>query len=118
MEAIRHASARHPRSKIFRKERMRLFSTIAKRLLVSPRRAPQPPTGREACRTFHTAIVFLIMLRYLPLMLKNCWRNRRRTVLTIASIGVSMCLLGVMMAVYHAFYMSDPTPDQALRLVT
>ncbi len=58
------------------------------------------------------------MFRYLPLIVKNCWRNRRRTSLTIASIGVSMCLLGVLMAVYHAFYMSDPTPDQALRLVT
>jgi putative ABC transport system permease protein len=58
------------------------------------------------------------MFRYLPLIVKNCWRNRRRTSLTIASIGVSMCLLGVLMAVYHAFYMSDPAPDQALRLVT
>jgi putative ABC transport system permease protein len=58
------------------------------------------------------------MFRYFPLIVKNCWRNRRRTSLTIASIGVSMCLLGVLMAVYHAFYMSDPAPDQALRLVT
>jgi putative ABC transport system permease protein len=58
------------------------------------------------------------MFRYLPLIVKNCWRNRRRTTLTIVSIGVSMCLLGVLMAVYHAFYMSDPAPDQALRLVT
>ncbi len=58
------------------------------------------------------------MLRYLPLILKNCWRNRRRTMLTIVSIGVSMCLLGVMISVYHALYLSDPTPEQALRLVT
>jgi putative ABC transport system permease protein len=58
------------------------------------------------------------MLRYLPLVLRNAWRNRRRTVLTIASIGVSMCLLGVMLSVYHALYLSDPTPEQALRLVT
>jgi putative ABC transport system permease protein len=57
------------------------------------------------------------MLRYLPLMLKNCWRNRRRTILTIASIGVSMCLLGVMVGMYHAFYMSDPDPGEASRLV-
>ncbi|HEY2015137.1 MAG TPA: FtsX-like permease family protein [Bryobacteraceae bacterium] len=58
------------------------------------------------------------MFRYLPLVLKNCWRNRRRTVLTIASIGVSMCLLGVMIAMFHALYLSDATPDEALRLVT
>jgi putative ABC transport system permease protein len=58
------------------------------------------------------------MFRYLPLILKNVWRNRRRTLLTIASIGVSMCLLGVMAALYHAFYLSDPSPASALRVVT
>ena len=58
------------------------------------------------------------MLRFLPLVLKNSWRNRRRTFLTIASITVSMCLLGVMISVYHSLYLSDPTPEQALRLVT
>jgi putative ABC transport system permease protein len=58
------------------------------------------------------------MFRYLPLVLKNCWRNRRRTILTILSIGVSMCLLGVMVAMYHALFLSDPTPEQALRLIT
>jgi putative ABC transport system permease protein len=54
------------------------------------------------------------MFRYVPLIVKNCWRNRRRTTLTIISIGVSMCLLGVLIAVYHALYLSDATPDQAL----
>src|SRR3954447_4862444 len=57
------------------------------------------------------------MLRYLPLILKNCWRNRRRTVLTIASIGISMCLLGVMMTMYYAFFLSEPQADEARRLV-
>ena len=58
------------------------------------------------------------MFRYLPLILKNCWRNRRRTFLTIASVSISMCLLGVMIAMYHALYLSDATPEQALRIVT
>lgn len=58
------------------------------------------------------------MLRFLPLVLKNCWRNRRRTFLTIASISISMCLLGVMIAMYHALYLSDATPEEALRVVT
>src|ERR1043166_853474 len=58
------------------------------------------------------------MFRYLPLILKNCWRNRRRTLLTIASITVSMCLLGVLIAMFHAMYLSDATPEQARRLVT
>jgi len=58
------------------------------------------------------------MFRYLPLVLKNAWRNKRRTILTVASIGISMCLLGVMIAMFHAFYLSNPSPEQALRLVT
>jgi len=58
------------------------------------------------------------MFRYLSLVLKNCWRNARRTLLTIASVGVSMCLLGVMIALYHAMYLSDAPPEEALRLVT
>lgn len=57
------------------------------------------------------------MLRNLPLILKNCWRNRRRTILTILSISVSLCVLGVLLAIYHAFYMSDTPPSQALRLI-
>lgn len=58
------------------------------------------------------------MTRHLPLIFKNCWRNRRRTILTVVSIGVSLCLLGVMMAIYHAFFFSQPSPGQELRLVT
>ena len=58
------------------------------------------------------------MFRYLPLVLKNSWRNKRRTILTVTSIGISMCLLGVMIAMFHAFYVSKPTSAQALRLVT
>ncbi len=29
-----------------------------------------------------------------------------------------MCVLGVMIAMYHAVYMTDTTPQQALRLIT
>jgi putative ABC transport system permease protein len=58
------------------------------------------------------------MFRYVPLMLKNATRNRRRSVLTICSVAASLCLLGVFMALYHAFFFSEATPEQALRLVT
>src|SRR5438552_4536140 len=58
------------------------------------------------------------MLRHLALILKNSWRNRRRTTLTILSVGVSLCLLGVLMAIYHAVYFSGPAPGSAVRLVT
>jgi putative ABC transport system permease protein len=58
------------------------------------------------------------MFRHLPLILKNSWRNRRRTILTILSVGVSLCLLGTMMAIYNAFYFSKPSPGAELRLVS
>lgn len=58
------------------------------------------------------------MFRYLPLILKNCRRNRRRTTLAVLSIAVSMCLLSFLMTLYHAFFLTTPTEDEALRLVT
>ena len=57
------------------------------------------------------------MIAHLPLILKNSVRNKRRSILTTLSIAASMCLLGMLMAVYHAFYLSPATADQALRLV-
>ena len=58
------------------------------------------------------------MLRYLPLMFKNALRNKRRSLLTIASIAVSLCVLGLLMALYRGLFLSGPaTPAQALRLV-
>ena len=58
------------------------------------------------------------MFRYFPLAYKNTFRNKRRSILTISSIAVSLCLFGVLIAMYHALFMSQPTPGQALRLVT
>jgi putative ABC transport system permease protein len=57
------------------------------------------------------------MFRYFPLAFKNSLRNRRRSVLTISSIAVSLCLLGVLIAMYHALFFGEQTPGQALRLV-
>jgi len=58
------------------------------------------------------------MFRYLPLMLKNSLRNRRRSVLTIFSIAASLCLLGVLFALYRGLFLAPPAPGQELRLVT
>ena len=58
------------------------------------------------------------MGRFFSLILKNGWRNHRRTLLTVFSIGVSLCLLGVVMAMYKAFYYTKANDYQALRLVT
>src|SRR5947208_1675029 len=57
------------------------------------------------------------MFRYFSLAFKNTLRNRRRSFLTISSIAVSLCLLGVLIAIYHALFMNQQSPGQALRLV-
>jgi putative ABC transport system permease protein len=51
-------------------------------------------------------------------MIKNSLRNRRRSALTIGSIAVSLCLLGVLFAMYRAMFLAEATPAQALRLIT
>jgi len=57
-------------------------------------------------------------LNYLPLITKNSFRNRRRSVLTIGSLMVSLCLLVLLMAMYKVlFYGAEQTPAQAVRLV-
>jgi putative ABC transport system permease protein len=57
-------------------------------------------------------------MKYLPLIVKNCLRNRRRSFLTIASLAISLCLLGVMMALYYALFIGgQPAREQVRRLV-
>lgn len=48
---------------------------------------------------------------------KNAFRNKRRSVLTILSIGFSMLLLTIMMAVWHSFYIDQLGTESALRLI-
>ena len=57
------------------------------------------------------------MFRYFSLAFKNSLRNRRRSALTISSIAVSLCLLGILIAMYHALFYGEETPGQAIRLV-
>jgi putative ABC transport system permease protein len=57
------------------------------------------------------------MFRYFSLAFKNSLRNRRRSALTISSIAVSLCLLGLLIAVYHALFYPEQSPSQALRVV-
>lgn len=58
------------------------------------------------------------MWKYLPLIAKNSLRNRRRSLLTISSVAASMCLLGVLFALYSALFLAAPPQSQALRLIT
>ena len=58
------------------------------------------------------------MLRFIPLILKNSFRNRRRSILTVLSMGASLCLLGILFSLYQSLFLGEPSPAQALRLIT
>ena len=49
---------------------------------------------------------------------KNAFRNRRRTILTVISISVSLLLLTLMMTIWRSFYIDSGPPESALRLIT
>ncbi|HTR66158.1 MAG TPA: FtsX-like permease family protein [Terriglobales bacterium] len=49
---------------------------------------------------------------------KNTFRNLRRSILTVLSIGFSLLLLTLMMAIWRNFYMQKGTETSALRLAT
>jgi putative ABC transport system permease protein len=58
------------------------------------------------------------MLRLGPLILRNVLRNRRRTLLTLASTAVSLALLSLLTALYQGFFYGEPTsPYEAMRLI-
>src|SRR4051812_44945553 len=59
------------------------------------------------------------MLRLAPLILRNVLRNRRRTLLTLASTVVSLAVLGLLVALYQGFFFAEQSsPSEALRLIT
>ena len=58
------------------------------------------------------------MLKFLPFVRKNVFRNARRTILTVLSVTASLFLLGVLFSVYTAFFHAEAPPGQALRLIT
>src|SRR5580704_16611129 len=49
---------------------------------------------------------------------KNAFRNKRRSLLTVASIGVSLLLLTFMMTLWHGFYVDQGSAESTRRLVT
>jgi len=57
------------------------------------------------------------MAQHLPLVFKNSLRNKRRTILTLLSIAASLCLLGMLMAIYWSFYFTEASKEQSLRLI-
>jgi putative ABC transport system permease protein len=49
---------------------------------------------------------------------KSAFRNRRRSLLTLASIAFSLLLLCIMLCVWRSFYIDPGAPDSALRIMT
>jgi len=59
------------------------------------------------------------MLKLAPLILRNVLRNRRRTLLTLASSAVSLGLLALLLAIYQGFFHGDDaSPTEAMRMIT
>ncbi len=57
-------------------------------------------------------------MKYLRFLLKNLLRNRRRTILTVTSIAVSLFLVTTMRTVLTELGGPPETPESALRLIT
>ena len=49
---------------------------------------------------------------------KSAFRNKRRSLLTVASIAFSLLLLCIMLCVWRSFYIDKGAPDSALRIMT
>ena len=57
------------------------------------------------------------MLRLAPLIVRNVLRNRRRSLLTLASTAVSLALLAMVFSIYQGFFYAKPnTSAELLRL--
>src|ERR1700681_3037315 len=48
---------------------------------------------------------------------KNALRNKRRSILTVLSVGFSLLLLTLMMTLWRSFYMDNGSAESAQRLV-
>jgi putative ABC transport system permease protein len=51
-------------------------------------------------------------------VVRNAFRNRRRSVLTMLSIGFSLLLLTLMMTIWRSFYIDQGAPDSMKRVIT
>ena len=85
-----------------------------------PLAGSRPPLADPACLQNEPAdrLIKEASMRYLGLIFKNSVRNRRRSLLTVGSIAISLCILGLLFAMYQAMFLGQATPAQALRLVT
>ena len=57
-------------------------------------------------------------MKLLPLIIRNAFRNRRRTILTILSIGMSLFLISTLRTLLTSLESPPMTPESAKRVVT
>lgn len=57
-------------------------------------------------------------MKFLPLILRNTFRNRRRTILTILSISMSLFLVSTLRTLLDALESPPMTPESARRVLT
>src|SRR5437868_4935548 len=58
------------------------------------------------------------MFRLGSLIFRNVLRNRRRSILTLASTAVSLALLALLTAMYQSFFLEEASsPSEAMRLI-
>ncbi len=51
-------------------------------------------------------------------IVRSAFRNKRRSLLTVASISFSLLLLTLMMSIWRTFYIDQGTPDSVKRIIT
>jgi putative ABC transport system permease protein len=51
-------------------------------------------------------------------IVRNAFRNKRRSTLTVLSIAFSLLLLTLMMTIWRTFYIDQGAPDAAKRVIT
>jgi putative ABC transport system permease protein len=57
-------------------------------------------------------------MKFVPFILRNAFRNKRRTILTVLSIGMSLFLITTLKTVLEALESPPATPESAKRVVT
>src|ERR1700733_1423510 len=57
-------------------------------------------------------------MKFLPLIFRNAFRNRRRTILTVLSISMSLFLISTLWTLLQQLESPPLTPDSATRIIT
>src|SRR6202167_1342751 len=71
--------------------------------------------GWRLWKGFATSVEFMTLSSF---VLRNTFRNKRRSLLTLLSISFSLLLLTLMVSIWRTFYIDVGAPDSARRVIT